>query len=327
MLEMNQSIPREGRSLGYHQFFSPTPVMVRNIVLAMIVVPALRDRVHSVEPTRILPRRLSVGADAMNRSFRIDLPDLATIQQPGLVCLTRDLEDADKGFVVFSGRRIALPPVPGGLRAKIVIPLRRDDLQAAGNAVSFGTKSGGYVILDWRIEEVRETQPTIVGQTYDRLCAGGRRETIRAFDGVMAYERKRRPLTPDAVPHWTRRGAVRMTKSDNDPLFLASCYWWYFDKHRDVMEHSYTEYADRVLEICRQGHINCVMLRWSCCMSLAFEQQWQQQCEALIERLHAQSFRQPESSKVRTAHGGRGSCRQQQQSSEGRLASRASPQQ
>ena len=216
----------------------------------------------------------------------IKIDNVNKIENPGLIVLVKDLNVEGEAYVSVNGNLYDLPYVPGGLTGKVVIPIKPGHLKNGDNEILFykSNTSDGYSVLDSRIETVKEKETSIVGITYYQLSQGVP-ESLKAFDFVMNYkggnERKE-----TEIPSWTKSGKVRHLRFDNDPIFLASCYWWLYGENRDVMENIYTKYSDRVIEICKQGYINSVLVRWSTGLSLPFEEEWRKQCTEAIKKFH-----------------------------------------
>jgi len=237
---------------------------------------------------QVIPRRLMVTADeSQAKSASVQIGNLQDLPSPGLIILASRLDVQDEAAVLVNGNRYDIPAIVGGLKGKIIIPLQKQHLMNGENEIKYFSTLARqrYEVIDSRIETVEEEQTRITGWTYYQLSSGRIPESIDAFDFVMDFEDGYERKETD-VPAWTKIGKVRHMKFDNDPIFLHSCYWWLYGQNRDVMENIYTKYIDRALEICKQGHINTVLIRWNTGLSLPFEAEWRGQCAEFIKKFH-----------------------------------------
>jgi hypothetical protein len=175
------------------------------------------------------------GGTGGQKSYVIRIEDVKAIANPGLVILVDNADAAAKGSVDVNGNIYPFPLGPGGLLAKIVIPLKPDHLRNGLNRISYpasGAKS--YQVLDSRIQAVNETSTRVADLSYlPKAAVPG----IADFDLVTgdkgAGKRKESELAP-----WARRGLVRYYRAGID-----------------------FNHVDRLIEMFKEARINLAMLQ------------------------------------------------------------------
>ncbi|UCE08559.1 MAG: hypothetical protein JSW07_11265, partial [bacterium] len=148
------------------------------------------------------------------KGYLIKVDEKTDIVNPGLVILASGIAEGE-GYVIVNGTKYDIPPLLGNLSVsidkseknapakegwysycsgddiigKIVVPIKLENLQNGINEITFymNSESDGFEIIDTRIESVKETSPTLIGQTY-HLLARGKPSSIRDFDFVFNYK-------------------------------------------------------------------------------------------------------------------------------------------
>jgi hypothetical protein len=193
-----------------------------------ISVPGASDRASGRTSSRD-PRSEAVNA------YVVVVDAVSALVNPGLVLLAENLDAAGKAAVEVNGKHYDIPPAPGGLLGKIVIPLKPDHLRSGLNRVSFLKAAGAaYQVVDARIEDLAGRSARAVAVTYLPVSAAS---TIADFDFVTnpksANKRKESELA-----QWAQRGKIRFYRAGVDAAHL-----------------------DRMFEMFKEAHINIVMLQ------------------------------------------------------------------
>lgn len=164
----------------------------------------------------------------------VDAP--GALANPALVVLAEGLNIAGMASVDVNGNRYDIPASPGGLLAKIVIPLRLDHLRGGLNRLAFLKTGSGesYRVVDARIEDVAEGSARAVRVTYLPVSAAS---TIADFDFVTnpSSLNKRRE---NELADWAQRGKTRFYRAGVDLARL-----------------------DRMFEMFKEAHVNIIMLQ------------------------------------------------------------------
>lgn len=210
----------------------------------------------------------SYSYDLSGRTDRIqgyimNIPRVATINNPGLVLIANGIDLAGEAYVMVNDNRYDLPPIIEGLSeeiaispdeqqgkigwytfsnqydivGKIVVPLSSEHIKDGINEVEFFKKDGtdGYNVIDTRIEEVAEMKTQVTGRTY-RDLARGKNATIDDFNFVVNYKGEGKRLQSE-VPEWTRTNNIRFYRAGVDFNNL-----------------------DRMFEMFKEARINLVMI-------------------------------------------------------------------
>ncbi len=190
--------------------------------------------------------------------MKVDKPD--QLKSPGLVILASGIGKGE-GYVNFNRNKYEIPALLGetsgpalqseknqpgkegwysfssgdDIVGKIVIPLSSGHVVSGINEVEFfkNPDSDGYDIIDARLDSVKETAPSLAGQTY-HLLSRGKAATIRDFDFVINYRSERKRSLED-IPEWARRGKVN--------FYRAGIEW---------------NHLDRMFEMFKEARINLV---------------------------------------------------------------------
>jgi hypothetical protein len=248
----------------------------------------LTNTKHSQEGFyQIVPMSLNLlGEGDIEKLSTVKIEDIRKLKNPDLVVLLRGLDTKGEAYVDVNGNRYDIPPITGGLRGKIVIPLSSEHLKNGDNEIKYFktfTKDG-YRILDSRIESVEEKSTRVIGWTYQML-ARSIPETITAFDFVTSYKGEGKRKESD-VPMWTQRGKVRIIRLQFGQLPLSWKQPLSGSEYEDVFIHLYDKYSDRLIEICKEGHFNAAMIVWSYGFSLPYEKKNEQICKVLVKKFH-----------------------------------------
>ncbi len=223
------------------------------------------------------------------KGFVIKVDSLEQLASPGLVVLVSGLEPGE-GHVSVNGHSYDLPGLMGetagpvrdteknqpgkegwysfssgdDIIGKVVIPLTPAHLQAGLNEIEFfkSPNAGGYEVIDVGLESVRQTAPTLIGQTY-QLLGRGRSATIRDFDFVLNYRSEKKRSLED-IPAWARRGKVN--------FYRAGIDW---------------EHLDRMFEMFKEARINLVATH----IPMDTSSEEYRRVKALIDRCHANNIR------------------------------------
>ncbi len=181
----------------------------------------------------------ATGRDSRSGEVRayvvvVDIP--GALANPGLVVLAEGLKAAGVGRVDLNGNPYEIPPSPGGLLAKIVIPLRPDHLRAGLNRVVFSRSVGAesYQVVDARIEDVTERTGRDARVTYLPVSAA---TTIADFDFVTNPDSTNKRKESE-LADWAQRGKLRFYRAGVDLALL-----------------------NRMFEMFKEAHINVVMLQ------------------------------------------------------------------
>ena len=194
------------------------------------------------------------------KGYLVKIENINSLVNPGLVILASGI-DQGEGYTIVNGAKYDIPGLAGSLISsidkneknvpgkegwysyssgddiigKMVIPLGQGNLKNELNEVTFYMNPGsdGFEIIDARIESVKETVPTLIGQTY-HLLARGKPSSIRDFDFVFNYKGEAKRLEKD-IPDWARRGKVN--------FYRAGIDW---------------DHLDRMFEMFKEAHINLV---------------------------------------------------------------------
>ena len=178
------------------------------------------------------------GARAENlKTYVVAIDAVSAIANPGLVVLADGLEAARKGTVDVNGHTYQLPASPGGLLAKIVVPLKPEHLVSGINRVAFAQGGGGedtWTSVDARIEDVAERSTQVVKTTYLPRSAA---PSLEDFDFVTNPNNLKKRQESE-IPEWAQRGKFRFYRAGVD------------------MNH-----LDRMFEMFKEGRFNVVMLQ------------------------------------------------------------------
>jgi hypothetical protein len=219
--------------------------------------------------------------------IKIDAPE--QLSSPGLVVLVSGIAPGE-GRVTVNGHAYAIPGLMGettgparsteknqpgkegwysfssgdDIIAKVVIPITPAHVKAGLNELEFfrSPDADGYEVIDVELESVRQTAPTLIGQTY-HLLGRGRSSTIRDFDFVLNYKSEKKRSLED-IPAWARRGKVN--------FYRAGIDW---------------NHLDRMFEMFKEAHINLVATHVP--MDPASEEY--RRVKAFIDRCHANNIR------------------------------------
>lgn len=101
---------------------------------------------------------------------------------------------------------------------------------------------------------------------------------------------------PEGIPAWAQQGKFRFTRLDGGPIEIKktsrSAWGMHFtDAQKEVLGNLYTRYADRVVDLLEQAHINYVWLTFSVGYSWEDEAEQRDQCRRLVARLHQRGIR------------------------------------
>ncbi len=194
------------------------------------------------------------------KGYLIKIDEKTNVVNPGLVILASGIDEGE-GYAIVNGARYDIPGLLGNLSVsidkseknapgkegwysyssgddiigKMVVPIKLENLQNGINEVTFymNPESDGLEIIDTRIESVKETSPTLIGQTY-HLLARGKSSSIRDFDSVFNYKGDKKRLKND-IPDWARRGKVNFYRAGID-----------------------LDHLERMFEMFKEAHINLV---------------------------------------------------------------------
>lgn len=194
------------------------------------------------------------------KGYVVKIDKVTDLTNPGLVFLASDLEKGE-GYVDINGSLFELPGLLGqfsvpvdkseknlegkegwysyssgdDIIGKLVIPFNQNLLKNGLNDITFyrHSQSNGFEIIDAIIQNVEQTTPALIGQTY-HLLARGRPAKIRDFDYVYNYRGEKKRFEKD-IPDWARRGKVN--------YYRAGIDW---------------DHLDRMFEMFQEARINVV---------------------------------------------------------------------
>jgi len=98
------------------------------------------------------------------------------------------------------------------------------------------------------------------------------------------------------IPEWAQQGKFRFTRLDGGPIEILktarSAWGMHFSaQEKEVLGNLYTKYADRMIDLLEQAHINYVWLTWSVGYSWGDESEQREQVRRLVQQLRSRGFR------------------------------------
>ncbi len=194
------------------------------------------------------------------KGYLVKIDDLSSLANPGLAILVSGIAEGE-GYATVNGAKYDIPGLAGSLTTSIdksgknvegkegwysyssgddiigemIVPISRDNMHDGLNEITFYMNPGsdGFEIIDARIQSVKESEPTLIGQTY-HLLARGKPSSVRDFDFVFNYKGEEMRQEKD-IPDWARRGKVN--------FYRAGIDW---------------DHLDRMFEMFKEAHINLV---------------------------------------------------------------------
>jgi len=102
--------------------------------------------------------------------------------------------------------------------------------------------------------------------------------------------------SPQQLPDWLRQGKIRFARFDGGPIEAdkaARASWGktFTPRDQDVLTHLYGEYADRMIELLSQIHINFVWVTYSTGNSWEYEAAQRAEIREITRKLHARGIK------------------------------------
>lgn len=219
--------------------------------------------------------------------IRLDAPE--QLISPGLAILVSGLAP-EEGYVTVNGHRYDLPGLLGeaggpsrdtgknqpgkegwysyssgdDITGEIVIPLSPTHLQTGLNEIEFFRRANAdaYEVIDVRLQSVRQSIPTLIGQSY-HILGRGRTAKVRDFEFVLNYRSEKKRSLED-IPTWARRGKVN--------FYRAGIDW---------------NHLDRMFEMFKEARINLVATH----VPMDTSSEEYRRVKAFIDRCHANNIR------------------------------------
>jgi hypothetical protein len=96
---------------------------------------------------------------------------------------------------------------------------------------------------------------------------------------------------PERIPEWAEQGRFRFARLDGGPIEIlktARSSWalHFNDAEKEVLGNLYTKYADSMIDLLEQAHVNWVWITYSVGYSWHDEEKQREQCRILIRKLH-----------------------------------------
>jgi hypothetical protein len=160
------------------------------------------------------PSRQAPAAESL-KTYIVAIEDASAIAYPGLVLLAEGLATEGQGIVDINGNKYQIPPAPGGLLAKIVIPIKPGHLISGVNRVVFsqnGDAKPTWASDDARIEDVTQRSAQVLGTSYIPAQAA---VSLSEFDFVMSHRNTDKRKESD-LPVWAQRGKLRFYRAGVD---------------------------------------------------------------------------------------------------------------
>jgi hypothetical protein len=212
------------------------------------------------QPGRPPRNGAQTGGTPEVRSYLVKIGDVKELAHPGLVFLAEGISASGQASVEVNGNAYEIPPAPGGLLAKIIVPLKMEHLIAGLNRLSFlkGPGAGSYEVLDSRIEEIGGGAARIAGVTYyPRRVASN----LTDFDFVTTYNSESRRKESE-LADFAKQGKTRFYRAGID-----------------------FNHLDRMFELFKEAHVNLVMIQIPTPMDTGSTEY--RTYRDLIERFHA----------------------------------------
>jgi hypothetical protein len=98
------------------------------------------------------------------------------------------------------------------------------------------------------------------------------------------------------IPEWAQQGKFRFTRLDGGPIEILktarSAWGMHFSAtEKEVLGNLYTRYADRIIDLLEQAHINYVWLTWSVGYSWQDESEQRRQVQEFVAKLRRHGIR------------------------------------
>ena len=244
------------------------------ILVALIACPVLSDAAQKkIYQCTSVPGGASLSGGAPSRqappaerlkTYIVAIEDVSTIANPGLVLLAGDLAGEGQGVVDINGHKYQIPPAPGGLLAKIVVPIKPADLISGVNKLIFsqnGDQTPTWASYDAHIADVPQRFPQYLGTSYIPAQAA---VSLSEFDFVINHKSTDKRKESE-TPVWAQRGKIRFYRAGVDMSHL-----------------------DRMFEMFKEASINFVMLQQATPTDLASPEY--QAYKAFFDRCHKEGI-------------------------------------